>query len=344
MKNSFFILFVLQVIFTNAQDLHFSQTAQTPLLINPASAGVFEGWQRVIINQRTQWLGATTSFMTTSFAGDVTLFKKERGNKSYLGLGAIFNTDVGGDGRFGSQSGTLSLSGILPIAKSAHTLSVGLLGGFGSRKGDISKLSFENQWNSSSYAFDPTLLSGESANLNNFSYLDVGTGVYYLYNPGKTTFARNNELKFQFGASVYHINEPFLKYTNGTDDRLHKKIVIHSGIVKDIVGSNVSIDGSIVQFIQGGHYATILGSMIRYRFQEGTKLTGFSQNAYFGFGLYMRVKDAIIPSILIDYKGLKFGVSYDVTISNLKRAYGGGSVEFSLSFSNLNKGLFKSAR
>jgi hypothetical protein len=58
----------------------------------------------------------------------------------------------------------------------------------------------------------------------------------------------------------------------------------------------------------------------------------------------MRVKDAIIPSILVDYKGLKFGVSYDVTISNLKRAYGGGSVEFSLSFSNLNKGLFKSAR
>ena len=86
MKNSFFIVFVLQVIFINAQDLHFSQTAQTPLLINPASAGVFEGWQRVIINQRTQWLGATTSFMTTSFAGDVTLFKKERGNKSYLGF------------------------------------------------------------------------------------------------------------------------------------------------------------------------------------------------------------------------------------------------------------------
>lgn len=344
MKKYIFIFSVFQVLFSSAQDLHFSQTAQTPLLINPAAAGVYDGWQRVIINQRTQWLGATTSFMTTSFAGDVTLLKKERGNKSYLGLGGIFNTDVGGDGRFGSQSGTISMSGILPMNKSKHILSVGLQGGFGSRKGDISKLSFENQWNSSAYAFDPNLPSGEVTNLNNFSYLDAGAGVYYLFAPGKSTFARNNELNFQLGASVYHVNQPKLKYTNGSDDRLHRKFVFHTGLVKDIVGSNVSIDGSIVQFIQGGHYETILGSMIRYRFQEGTKLTGFSQNAYFGFGLYMRVKDAIIPSILIDYKGLKFGISYDATISKLRRAYGGGSLEFSLSFTNLNKGLFKSAR
>ena len=58
----------------------------------------------------------------------------------------------------------------------------------------------------------------------------------------------------------------------------------------------------------------------------------------------MRVKDAIIPSIMVDYKGFKFGISYDATISKLRRAYGGGSLEFSLSFSNLHKGLFKSAR
>ncbi len=344
MKIYLFLLSVICMFLVNAQDLHFSQTAQTPLLINPACAGVFDGWQRVIVNQRTQWMGTTTSFKTTSLAGDVTLFKKERGNKGYLGIGAIFNSDVGGDGRFGSQVGTLSLSGVLPMGKTGHIFSVGLLGGFGSRKGDISSLSFENQWNSTPYAFDQSLPSGEVQNLNNFSYLDIGTGFYYIFNPNKSTFARNNEFKFQLGASVYHLNEPILKYTSGSDDRLHKKFVFHSGIIKDFVGSNVSLDASIVQFIQGGHFETILGSMARYRFQEGTKITGFSQNAYVGFGLYMRVKDAIIPSIMVDYKGFKFGVSYDVTISKLRRAYGGGSLEFSLSFSNLNKGLFSAAR
>jgi len=38
----------------DAQDIHFTQTSNTPLLINPAAAGVYDGWDRVIINQRNQ--------------------------------------------------------------------------------------------------------------------------------------------------------------------------------------------------------------------------------------------------------------------------------------------------
>ena len=343
MKLYLYMLILLASFDSTAQDLHFSQTAQTPLLINPAVAGVFDGWQRVIINQRTQWMGATTSFQTTSFAGDVTLFKKQRPNKSYLGLGGIFNTDVGGDGRFGSQNGSLILNGILPISTS-HQLSAGIQGGFGSRKGDISKLIFENQWNTSNFAFDPAVSSGEVANLNNFSYLDASAGLYYVYNGSKASFARRDDFELQLGASLFHINQPLLKYTSGSSDRLSRKYVFHTGLVKDIVGSRLAIDASVLQFIQGGNFSTILGTMIRYRFSEGTKLTGNYQKAYVGFGIYMRVKDAIIPSVLVDYKGFKFGISYDVTVSKLRRAYGGGSLEFSLSFTNLNKGLFKAAR
>ncbi len=332
----------MNVFFSNSQDIHFSQTAQTPLLINPAAAGVFNGWQRAIINQRTQWMGSTTQFMTTSVGADAALFKKQRGNKGYIGIGGLFNTDVGGDGRFGTQTGSLTLSGILPL-RSGHTFSAGLQGGFGSRKGDISKLSFGNQWNQDSYAFDPTIASGE-ANLNSFSYIDAGAGFYYVYDAGQSTFSRDNEFKFQLGGSIYHANQPLLKFTNGSDDRLHAKYVFHSGIVADIVGSKLSIDGSVVQFIQGGHYETILGAMMRYRFKDGTKLTGYTQNAFFGFGLYMRVKDAIIPSVMVDYKGFKFGMSYDITVSQLRRAYGGGTLEFSLSYSNLFKGVIRAGR
>ncbi len=343
MRYFFYIFCFVHANFVSAQDIHFSQTAQTPLLINPASTGVFDGWQRAFVNQRSQWLGSTTQFMTTNFAADASLYRRERGNKSYLGIGGIFNSDVGGDGRFGTQSGAVTLSGILPLGHGS-TLSAGLQGGFGSRKGDISKLSFESQWNSTPYAFDPTINSGEVSNLNSFSYLDAGAGIYYVLDGGKSSFFRNNEFKFQLGAAVYHVNQPTLKFTNGSDDQLHRKYVFHSGIVKDIEGSRYSIDASIVQFIQGGHYQTILGTLVRYRFTDGTKLTGFSQNAYFGFGLYMRVKDAIIPSVIVDYKGFKFGVSYDVTVSALRRAYGGGSLEFSLSYSNLFKGVHKDAK
>ncbi|MEY3236098.1 MAG: hypothetical protein RI883_199, partial [Bacteroidota bacterium] len=65
----------------NAQDLHFTQTAQTPLLINPAAAGVYDGWERVIINHRNQWLGAGTQFMTTSIAADANFGKSRTNDK-----------------------------------------------------------------------------------------------------------------------------------------------------------------------------------------------------------------------------------------------------------------------
>ena len=64
MKKILLSVAFLSCINTYAQDLHFSQTAQTPLLINPAAAGVYDGWERVIINHRNQWLGAGTQFMT----------------------------------------------------------------------------------------------------------------------------------------------------------------------------------------------------------------------------------------------------------------------------------------
>ena len=74
----------------SAQDLHFAQTAQTPLLINPAAAGVFDGWERAIINHRNQWLGAGTQFMTTNISVDANIWKAPRNDRAHMGLGLLF--------------------------------------------------------------------------------------------------------------------------------------------------------------------------------------------------------------------------------------------------------------
>ncbi|MBI1836539.1 MAG: PorP/SprF family type IX secretion system membrane protein [Flavobacteriia bacterium] len=338
MKNLYFILIFVNVLVVHSQDIHFSQTSQSPLLINPGCAGVFDGWERVNLNQRNQWMGATTQYMTTNFSADANFFKSTYNDKAHLGVGFQFNNDMGGDSKFGSQNGSLTLNGILPLSK-GHILSVGLQGGFGSRKGDISNLTFENQWNGE--IFDPTINSGEVNNLNSFKYADISSGIYYVYDSKKTTFARHNESKIQLGFSVFHINTPKLQYVVSTSDFLHRKFVLHGSIIKDILETKWSVDASFLQFIQGGHYQTILGSMFKYRFKNGTKITGFNQDAFFGFGLYMRVKDAIIPSFMVDVKSFRLGLSYDVTISQLRRAYGGGSFEISLTYTNLNNFLTK---
>lgn len=323
-----------------SQDLHFSQTAQTPLLINPGAAGVYDGWERVIINHRNQWLGAGTQFMTTSIAADANFGKSRMNDKAHVGLGIMFYNDIGGDSKFGSQTGSLTLSGILPMGGTGHILSAGIQGGFGSRRADFSSLSFSSQWNGSQY--DPTIISGESNGMNSFRYIDASAGLFYVYDGGASSFSRNNDFKFQLGVAGYHLNKPELKYATVTGDRLYRKLVIHSSVTSDLSMTNWQINGSVVQFIQGPHLESILGMMFKYRFQDGTKITGNFQDAYFGFGTYYRLKDALVPSILIEWYGFRFGVSYDVTVSTMRKAYTGGSLEFSLSYTNLSHALFKS--
>jgi len=322
-----------------AQDLHFAQTAQTPLFINPAAAGVFDGWERAIVNHRNQWLGGGTQFMTTAIAVDMNLFKEDLYLAPYLGLGVVLFNDVGGDSKFGNQSGSVTVSGVIPMGE-AHTLSAGIQGGFGQRKADLSNVTFMNQWNGA--GFDPSILSGEANTLTSFTYLDASGGVYYVFDGGQSTFARNNNFKLQLGVAGFHLNRPKLKYVNGVaDDRLFRKFVAHAAVVADIPGSDFAIDGSVVQFLQGGHYETLIGMMLRYRFEDATKVTGNTQDAFLGFGLYGRMSDAIIPSVMINWRGFQFGVSYDVTLSALRQAYRGGSLEFSLSYTNLDHSLFK---
>lgn len=344
MKNSIAVLsFFFVALIGFGQDIHFTQMTQTPLLINPASAGVFDGWERVNINHRNQWLGASTQFMTTNVSADMNLFKSDRKNKAHMGLGILLYNDVGGDSQFGQRQASITVSGILPMGQTGHTFSAGIQGGIANRSGNASALSFRNQWDGEK--FNSTYLSGEQNKLAGFSYIDASAGLYYVYDGAKTGFRRKSDFKFQLGFSGYHLNAPKFKFNNGgVGEQLLRKYVGHAGIIKDLGDSKMALDANVVQTIQGSHMETLLGLMLRYRFVNGTLITGNSQNAFFGIGLYTRLNDAIMPSVLIDYKGFQFGISYDVTLSALRKAYRGGSLEFSLSYVNRNHALFKSRR
>lgn len=323
---------------TAAQDLHFSQILQSPILLNPGATGVYDGWERGVIHHRNQWLGANTQFMSTAVAADMTLFKNPRKNTAYLGAGLSFFNDIGGDAKFGIQTAALTVSGVIPMG-GAGQLSLGIQGGYGMRKGDMSKLLYESQW--SGGAFDPNLVSGEGDALNSFSYLDASTGIFYQFDGGSTTFARNNDMKLQVGLAVYHANAPLMKYRAGGTEKLERKYVGMINYAMDIPSTDWAYDVQFVQFVQGGHFETIFGGLIRKRFQQGTKQTGFSQDATFGFGSYIRLKDAIIPTVQVDFKGFRFGLSYDVIVSRMRKSYGGGSIELSLSYTNMYHALFK---
>lgn len=343
MKKIVLLTGFVAVLFSSivAQDLHFSQIMQSPNLLNPGAVGVYDGWERVAIHQRNQWLGSNAQFISTGLNADATLFKNVYRPKAHLGVGLQFYNDIASVASFGTQTGALTLSGILPINRSSQ-FSLGIQAGFGSKRGDISKLIYDSQWAGSGY--DPTLLSGELNGLNSFAYFDASAGVFYQFDGDRSTFARNNDTKFQAGFAVYHANAPLLKYHLGSTEKLARKYVFMTNFTTDVPNSSWSYDVQAVQFIQGGHYETILGGIFRRRFSESSKTTGFKRDASVGFGCYMRFKDAIIPTFQVDWKGFRFGLSYDNTNSSLRKAGGIGSLEFSLSYVNLHHALFKQRR
>lgn len=324
-----------------AQDLHFSQILQSPNLLNPGAVGVYDGWERVALHHRNQWLGGSTSFMSSGLNVDACLFKDMMRPQPHLAIGLQFYNDIGGLSKFGTQNAAMTISGILPMGN-GHQLSAGIQTGMGMRKGDMSQLTFDSQWNGTGY--DPNIVSGEVNGLNSFNYFDASAGLFYQFDGDNSGFARNNDVKFQFGLAAYHANAPMMKYRTGSGERLERKYVAMANYTMDIPQTKFSFDVQAVQFVQGGHYETIFGGVLKRRFSEGSKQTGFKRDASIGLGCYARMKDAIIPTMQIEYKGFKFGVSYDGTLSALRRSPGIGSLEFSLSYVNQHHAIFKARR
>src|SRR6476660_8351771 len=132
---------------SNAQDLHFSQYFNTPLLINPANTGFAPDvdW-RVGLNYRNQWASITPNpYKTMSAWGDMQLFNN-RFPDGWVGLGGALLKDAAGSGALSATRGFASIAYHQLVGLNS-LLSGGFNVGFVNKRIDISKLTFDNQWN-----------------------------------------------------------------------------------------------------------------------------------------------------------------------------------------------------
>ena len=331
-------LFVVGAAVSFGQDIHFTQVATNNMLTNPATTGMFNGWERVSANHKNQWVGAGTKYFTTSVAADVNFLKPKMGNHAYLGMGLQFYNDVGGDSKFGLKQFQMSFSGIVPVGE-MHEISAGLQFGVGQRSGDLTGLIFPNQFNGSE--LDPSINSNEINNLVSFVYPDLGAGLSYHYGNRKVGFTRDDQTDFVFGVAYAHLNHPHLNYRVGYSEKLYGKLTIHANFLKDFSGTTVGIEAFGYEFIQGPHAETLLGALMRIRLSSGSKTTGLTRDAYIKWGLAYRVKDAIAPMFQIQFGSFDVGVTYDITVSKLGQMARSGGLEFSVIYTNRDFALFK---
>ncbi len=190
---------IMQYSMMHAQDLHFSQYFNTPLLVNPANTGFAPDvdW-RAGINYRNQWASITPNpYKTMSAWGDVQLFNN-RFPDGWVGLGATLLKDVAGSGSLSATRGFASIA-YHQLLGLKSLLSGGFNVGFVNKRIDISKLTFDNQWNGK--FFDVTTPSGESFAANSVTYLDIQAGLNYAFFPSENAY-------FNAGFSAMHLNRP----------------------------------------------------------------------------------------------------------------------------------------
>src|SRR6478736_2209682 len=311
MKRYFKTVFVVSIagciaVFnTKAQDLHFSQYINAPLLTNPANTG-FEpdaDW-RAGINYRNQWAGVLNNpYKTMSAWADAQAFNN-RFENGWMGVGLVLLKDV---------AGSASLSSTKVYGSVAYHQMLGnsslLSGGFGigavNKRIDITKLTFNTQWNGK--FFDVTIPSNEAFNTSSVWYFDLNAGLNYSLFPSDNAYING-------GFSVDHINMPSESFFS--NDQADTKVPMRF---------NFFVNGSFkvntqwiinpnVYFSSMSNSTEIVGGL-----SAQYNLSGDGSAQVIG-GIYYRLKDAIIPMVGVTVSSITATVSYDATTSTLTSA------------------------
>ncbi len=297
-----------------AQDIHFSQYAETPAAINPALAGVTYN-TRVILNYKSQWASVASKYETMAFSFEQTIkHKKLKGN--YFAVSASMFKDMAGDAKMGTLNPNIGVSYIQKISKKMK-LSGGVQSGFFFRTLDGTNLRYDRQYNG--YNYNPNLPSGESPTRTGFSAFDLGGGINLNFIESDKFISAKNAAKFDVGVSAYHYSLGKNSFLN-SDEKLQTRMCAYFNADFNIPNSINAIMPSLLYMRQGPSQEIIAGAMFKFIIGDPSTYTSLKKPRALAIGGYYRFKDAIIPSILFQYNKYGIGISYDINVSALTPA------------------------
>jgi type IX secretion system PorP/SprF family membrane protein len=314
-------ILLLLCIFLNqfkskAQDHMYSQFFNSPLYLNPALNGQFEGDFRMNLIYRNQWasLPGTLSYITASLDYNVPQFGG--------GLGLMVTRSSEGSAYLikNSASGLYSYS----VGSDDFVLSFGLQGGVTNRTIDWSKLIFSDQIDQNIGIIPGQTSSAEMPAFNNKYYFDSGAGVSLTLN------------RLLIGGALQHINRPNESFT-GSKVILPMRSVMHVSyrLPLDSYGNEDDEDGSY-----------IIPSVVVYNQAKVTSINAGLQykKRSINAGLWYRSsgstgQEAFVVSLIFDLfinreggEKLRFGISHDANQSKTNYTNSTGSTEGSLGY------------
>lgn len=323
MKKICFILFLI-ILSGNvfAQDPHFSQFFASPLTLNPAYTGKFNGTFRVTGNYRNQWPEINRAFITSTGSVDFKILKNKIAYTDTWGVGVMGYSDNSANGAVKFNYAGLSTSYHKALDEDGYNqIGVGFQVVYANMLVNTSNLKFEDQLTSSGFTGVTSEVFNNPSGLKS-NYIDLNAGILY-------SGSSRDKNYYYAGVSMFHVSRPKQSFV-GANYLLNMRTTIHGGGYFE-VGDNTTIHLSALQSFQGGATETVLGGAVQFNVSgtEAEKPTSFYA------GAWMRLKDAIIPYIGLEYNNFKFGFTYDVNTSTLNTAsLKRGGLEISLIYNH----------
>jgi type IX secretion system PorP/SprF family membrane protein len=313
-KNKVLVIALFAVSAIKAQDIHFSQYAQTPVNVNPALIGsAFD--TRAIINYRSQWGSVAKAYSTYGITFEQAL-KRLKLKKKYVGVGFNLYSDKSGDAKLGTLSPNVGVA-IHTRSSKFSWLSGGLQVGLVYRTIDISNLRWDNQYKD--YGYDPNAPSGEVTPRSGILTVDAGGGINFHYAKSERYISAQDGAKCDIGFSAFHYNIPKNSFFESSE-RLYTKYIFHANLDYGLKSVGMALAPSLLYMKQGPNTEITLGMLFKYIIEEQATYTDLKNASSFSLGAYYRVQDAIIPTMLYMKGNYAVGLSYDINLSQLTPA------------------------
>jgi type IX secretion system PorP/SprF family membrane protein len=308
------LLIVLGALTMDAQDIHFSQFYASPLTLNPALTGNFNGFYRVSGIYRNQFPGLANNnpvFSTPSVGVDFSLLR-ELLKHGALGVGVVFFNDQQNGKTFNQNQILASVAYNMGFGpKNKFQLGVGLQGGIVMTKTNFQDLHFNDGYNPATLQYDASY-NGETYN--------TGSKIKGAFNAGIfTKWEFYQGMRFYVGYSFNNASnykQDFL--INSPTYKLPFRHTLHGGFEFDIKNDAVLIPGFLYQN-QAKANETDFGLTAGIHVIKDP-----AKRATFFIGLWSRMNTGngtLIPKVGFEWKGFRAGFAYDVHLAQQYHDY-----------------------
>jgi len=308
-----------------AQDVHFTQFDASPLLLNPANTGAFNGEFRASAIYRDQWRSVTgpAAFKTYGLSLDMPIIR-DISVDDYLAGGLQLYTDRAGDGNLTNVSALLSVAYHKFLGSDGKkVLTVGLQGGYSGKSLDLSRLYFGDEFQEGYF---------NQGSSQEFGWLGTKTNNYIINGGINYAQAFSERASFTIGVGVNNINQPLESFDRrkaSADVGLGMRYTGQLGAIFG-VSDKFSLKPAVVVQSQAKAMEIVAGN--EFHLKIGDEYDVPTSTAVFA-GVWYRHQDAIMVTAGIEFKGFRVGVGYDYNISDLKSASNNnGGFEISLRY------------